>query len=59
MQTLYCKPCPLIIVTRERLIVSARYMDDSRIVEFGTHEQLLRADGEYARIWNLQAQAFL
>ena len=36
-----------------------RYMDDSKIVEAGTHEELLRRDGEYARIWMLQAQAFL
>ncbi|EKM60432.1 uncharacterized protein PHACADRAFT_109893 [Phanerochaete carnosa HHB-10118-sp] len=35
------------------------YMDDSSIVESGTHEQLLRKEGEYARIWKLQAQAFL
>ena len=36
-----------------------RYMNDSRIVETGTHEQLLKSQGEYARIWMLQAQAFL
>ncbi|KAF9242363.1 P-loop containing nucleoside triphosphate hydrolase protein [Melanogaster broomeanus] len=35
------------------------YMDDSEIKEEGTHEGLLRANGEYARIWGLQAQAFL
>jgi len=35
------------------------YMSDSVIVESGTHEQLLVHDGEYARIWKLQAQAFL
>ncbi|TFK38612.1 P-loop containing nucleoside triphosphate hydrolase protein [Crucibulum laeve] len=35
------------------------YMNDSVIVEEGTHDQLLRRDGEYARIWKLQAQAFL
>lgn len=35
------------------------YMNDSVIVETGTHEDLLRRGGEYARIWNLQAQAFL
>ncbi|KAI0791831.1 P-loop containing nucleoside triphosphate hydrolase protein [Abortiporus biennis] len=35
------------------------YMNDSRIIETGTHEELLKRDGEYARIWKLQAQAFL
>ncbi|KAH9947363.1 P-loop containing nucleoside triphosphate hydrolase protein [Amylocystis lapponica] len=35
------------------------YMDDSAIVEGGTHDELLMRDGEYARIWKLQAQAFL
>jgi len=35
------------------------YMDDSVIVEEGTHNELLESQGEYARIWNLQAQAFL
>ncbi|KAI9062263.1 P-loop containing nucleoside triphosphate hydrolase protein [Trametes sanguinea] len=35
------------------------YMNDSAIVESGTHEQLLGQGGGYANIWNLQAQAFL
>ncbi|KAI0329169.1 P-loop containing nucleoside triphosphate hydrolase protein [Cubamyces sp. BRFM 1775] len=35
------------------------YMNESVIVEAGTHEQLLKQDGGYANIWNLQAQAFL
>ncbi|EPQ61192.1 P-loop containing nucleoside triphosphate hydrolase protein [Gloeophyllum trabeum ATCC 11539] len=35
------------------------YINDSSIKEAGTHEELLKRDGEYARIWNLQAQAFL
>ncbi|KAI0089816.1 P-loop containing nucleoside triphosphate hydrolase protein [Irpex rosettiformis] len=35
------------------------YMSDSRIVESGTHEELLKREGDYARIWMLQAQAFL
>ncbi|KIK60425.1 hypothetical protein GYMLUDRAFT_43735 [Collybiopsis luxurians FD-317 M1] len=35
------------------------YIHDSAIVEEGSHNQLISAGGEYARIWNLQAQAFL
>lgn len=35
------------------------YMHDSRVVETGTHDELLQRKGEYARIWMLQAQAFL
>ncbi|KAJ4473834.1 P-loop containing nucleoside triphosphate hydrolase protein [Lentinula aciculospora] len=35
------------------------YMHDSVIVEGGSHNELLKAGGDYARIWNLQAQAFL
>ena len=38
--------------------VQHRSMDESGIVESGTHEVLLRNDGEYARLWKLQAQAF-
>ncbi|KAK0432902.1 P-loop containing nucleoside triphosphate hydrolase protein [Armillaria borealis] len=35
------------------------YMDDSAIIEEGTHADLVRRDCEYARIWKLQAEAFL
>ena len=41
------------------LYMVRRYMNESVIVESGTHEQLLKEDGGYANIWNLQAQAFL
>lgn len=34
-------------------------MNDSEVVESGTHAELMRQEGEYARLWNLQAQAFL
>ncbi|KZT68757.1 P-loop containing nucleoside triphosphate hydrolase protein [Daedalea quercina L-15889] len=35
------------------------YMNDSAIEETGTHSELLARDGGYARIWKLQAQAFI
>ena len=34
-------------------------MNDAVIVESGTHNELIKKDGEYARLWNLQAQAFI
>jgi ABC-type multidrug transport system fused ATPase/permease subunit len=35
------------------------YMDESVVQEEGTHDDLLKKGGEYARIWNLQAKAFI
>ncbi|KAF8640677.1 hypothetical protein AX17_000333 [Amanita inopinata Kibby_2008] len=35
------------------------YLNDSVVVEEGTHAHLLERNGEYARLWKLQAQAFL
>ncbi|KAG1829492.1 P-loop containing nucleoside triphosphate hydrolase protein [Suillus variegatus] len=35
------------------------YMDESVVQEEGTHDDLLKRGGEYARIWNLQAKAFV
>ncbi|KAF8446437.1 P-loop containing nucleoside triphosphate hydrolase protein [Boletus edulis BED1] len=35
------------------------YMDNAEIQEAGTHEALLARNGEYARVWQLQAEAFL
>jgi ABC-type multidrug transport system fused ATPase/permease subunit len=34
-------------------------MDESVVQEEGTHDDLLKRGGEYARIWNLQAKAFI
>lgn len=41
------------------LINHIRYINDSVVLEEGTHDSLLKQEGEYARIWKLQAQAFL
>ncbi|KAI0757785.1 HlyB/MsbA family ABC transporter [Daedaleopsis nitida] len=35
------------------------YMDETGIVESGTHDELLKKEGEYGRLWKLQAQAFV
>jgi ABC-type multidrug transport system fused ATPase/permease subunit len=37
----------------------SRYMDDAVILEEGTHDELIKKGGGYAKIWMLQAQAFL
>ena len=39
--------------------ILSRYMNDSVIVEEGNQDQLMKQNGEYARIWMLQARAFL
>ncbi|KAI0042884.1 P-loop containing nucleoside triphosphate hydrolase protein [Auriscalpium vulgare] len=35
------------------------YMNDALVLETGTHEELLKRDGDYARLWRMQAEAFL
>lgn len=34
-------------------------LDDGKIVEQGSHEELLKANGEYAKLWSRQSGAFL
>jgi ATP-binding cassette, subfamily B, multidrug efflux pump len=43
------------IARMDRLVV----LDHGRIVEQGTHEQLLRADGHYAALWHRQSGGFI
>jgi hypothetical protein len=35
-----------------------RYMNDTAVLESGTHDELMEAKGDYARLWKLQAEAF-
>jgi ATP-binding cassette subfamily B multidrug efflux pump len=39
----------------DRLVV----LDQGRIVEQGSHDQLLRLDGHYAMLWHHQSGGFL
>jgi len=32
---------------------------DQTVQEQGTHDELMSKEGEYARMWNLQANAFI
>lgn len=43
------------IAVMDRLVI----MDGGRIVEQGTHKQLLKAGGHYARLWERQSGGFL
>ena len=43
------------VATMDRLVV----LDRGRIVEQGTHQQLLAADGAYAKLWQHQSGGFL
>jgi ATP-binding cassette subfamily B multidrug efflux pump len=43
------------IATLDRLVV----MEEGRIVETGTHAQLIERDGLYKRLWDYQSGGFL
>jgi ABC-type multidrug transport system fused ATPase/permease subunit len=43
------------IMNMDRIVV----MEQGRVVTEGTHTQLLKDGGTYARLWNIQAGGFL
>ncbi|KAI0668743.1 HlyB/MsbA family ABC transporter [Trametes maxima] len=44
---------------RQADLIMRVHIDESTVVAQGTHEVLLKQQGEYAKMWTLQAQAFL
>jgi ABC-type multidrug transport system fused ATPase/permease subunit len=34
-------------------------LEDGKIIENGTHEELLKLNGKYAKLWRMQAGGFL
>ena len=38
--------------------VTLRYMNETAVEETGTHEELMKSGGDYARLWKIQAEAF-
>jgi ABC-type cobalamin/Fe3+-siderophores transport system ATPase subunit len=49
---------PNFLCVLTRILVVSRCMKDGTVAESGTHEQLLKANGEYAKLYNIQASAF-
>jgi len=50
----------LVIAQRRSTVVEADkivFLDHGRVVERGTHQQLLEKNGEYAAMWNRQREA--
>ena len=41
------------------LTFTCRVMKDGQLIENGNHEDLMAKDGEYKRLYDIQAQAFV
>jgi ABC-type multidrug transport system fused ATPase/permease subunit len=47
-----------LIFCSEGLTPQDRCMKEGKVIELGTHKDLMARDGEYASLYNVQAQAF-
>jgi ABC-type multidrug transport system fused ATPase/permease subunit len=60
MRISFCEPqapgTSIALLTQADVV--CRYMDQT-VQEQGTHDELISKEGEYARMWNLQANAFI
>jgi hypothetical protein len=54
-----CHPVGLYIHLPPRLLTASSFMNNSAIIEEGNHEALIMKGGEYAKLWMMQARAFL
>jgi ABC-type multidrug transport system fused ATPase/permease subunit len=46
------------VLIRMNHFLMSRCMKEGKVVETGTHEQLMELKGEYAKLYNIQASAF-
>jgi ABC-type multidrug transport system fused ATPase/permease subunit len=47
------------VLIRTNHFLVSRCMKDGMVAETGTHEQLMELEGEYAKLYNIQASAFV
>ena len=46
-------------VPQEAVLFNRTVMENGRIVEYGSHKQLLRRGGLYKKLWSMQTNGFI